>query len=69
MKSFIVLSLIIVFMAIAYFINLWLQKIIKPRQSLGRLMLYFLVVLILVFILSFIMVFGIGILYPNELIK
>jgi hypothetical protein len=69
MKSFIVLSLIVVFMAIAYFLNIWLQRKIKPRQSFGRLMFYFLLVLILVFILSFIMVFVIGQLYPDELIK
>jgi len=69
MKSFIVLSLIVAFMAIAYFLNKWLQKIIKPRQSLGRLIFYFLLVLILIFILTFLMVFVIGKLYPDELIK
>jgi hypothetical protein len=69
MKSFIVLSLIVAFMILSYFLNKWLQKIIKPRQSFGRLMLYFLLVLILVFILSFLMVFVIGKLYTTELIK
>ena len=69
MKSAIVLLLIAVFMVISYFLNKWLQKIIKPRQSFGRLLFYFLSVMILVFILSFIMVFVIGKLYPAELIK
>jgi len=69
MKSFIVISLIVGFMILAYFINKWLQKIIHPRQSFGRLMFYFLSVLISVFILSFLMVFVITKLYPGELIK
>jgi len=69
MKSFIVISLVVGFMILAYFINQLLQKIIHPRQSFGRLMLYFLSVLISVFILSFLMVFVITKLYPGELIK
>ena len=69
MKSAIVLLLIIVFMFLGYFLNSWLQKIIKPKQSLGRLFFYFLAVLISVFIVSFFMVFVIGKLYPTELIK
>jgi len=69
MKSAIVLLLIIGFMILGYVMNNWLQKIIKPRQSFQRLLFYFLVVMILVFILSFLMVFIIGKLYPAELIK
>jgi len=69
MKSAIVLLLIIVFMFLGYFLNSWLQKIIKPRQSFGRLLFYFLAVLIAVFVVSFFMVFVIGKLYPVELIK
>ena len=69
MKSATVLLLIIGFMILGYFLNSWLQKIIKPKQSLGRLVFYFLAVLITVFVLSFLMVFVIGKLYPAELIK
>jgi len=69
MKSSIVLLLIIVFMFLGYFLNSWLQRIIKPKQSLGKLILYFLAVFIAVFILSFFMVFVIAKLYPAELIK
>jgi len=69
MKSIIVISLILAFMVLSYFLNQWLQKIIKPKQSLGRLLFYFLAVLISVFVLSFFMVFVIGKLYPAELIK
>ena len=69
MKSAIVLLLIIGFMILGYLLNSWLQKIIKPKQSLGRLVFYFLAVLITVFVVSFFMVYIIGKLYPAELIK
>ncbi|HEX3166497.1 MAG TPA: hypothetical protein VHQ93_09530 [Chitinophagaceae bacterium] len=69
MRSATVLLLIIGFMILGYVLNSWLQKIIKPKQSLGRLVFYFLAVLIAVFVLSFLMVFVIGQLYPAELIK
>ena len=69
MKSAIVLLLIIAFMFLGFFLNSLLQKLIKPRQSLGRLLFYFMVVLASVFILSFFMVLIIGKLYPAELIK
>ncbi|HMK20071.1 MAG TPA: hypothetical protein VK492_17845 [Chitinophagaceae bacterium] len=69
MKSAIVLLLIVAFMVLSYFLNQWLQKIIRPKQSLGRLLFYFLAVLISVFAISFFMVFVIGKLYPTELIK
>jgi len=60
MKSAIVLLLVIAFMTFGFFLNSWLQKIIKPKQSPGRLIFYFLAVLITVFVLSFLMVFVIG---------
>jgi len=69
MKSATVFLLIIGFMFLGYFLNSWLKRIIKPKQSLGRLLFYFLAVLISVFIVSFFMVFVIGKLYPAELIK
>ena len=69
MKSVIVLSIIVVFIIIAFLLNKWLQKIIKPREGFVRLLFYFFTVMILIFILSFIMVFVIIKLYPDELIK
>jgi len=68
MRTGIVLSLIVGFMIAAYFMNKWLQKIIKPRQSLGQLALYMFAVLLMVFLLSFLMVLMITWLYPDELI-
>jgi fructose-specific phosphotransferase system IIC component len=69
MRSFIVISLIIGFMTIGYFFNKWFQKRIMPNESLVRLVLYFLIVLISVFVVSLLMVLVIGKLYPNELMK
>ncbi|HEU4859338.1 MAG TPA: hypothetical protein VFT15_05850 [Chitinophagaceae bacterium] len=69
MKSIIVLSIIVVFILIAFLLNKWLQKIVKPRKGFGRLLFYFFSVMVLVFILSFFMVFIIIKLYPAELIK
>jgi hypothetical protein len=48
---FILLSLIPVF-----FINKWLQNLVLPRKSAGRLLLYILVVLELVAIYTFLLV-------------
>jgi len=69
MKSFTILSLIVAFLVIAFFLNKWFQILIKPRQSFGRLLFYFLSVLFSIFVLSFLMVFVIAKLYPDELIK
>jgi hypothetical protein len=68
MKTAIVLLLIILFMGASYFLNRWLRIAIKPRQSLGKLLLYMLSVLAMVFLLSFLMVLIIAWLYPDELI-
>jgi hypothetical protein len=69
MRSIIVLSLIVVFILIAFLLNKWLQNVIKPRKSLGRLFFYFLLVLAIVFLVTFSMILIIGKLYPAELIK
>lgn len=69
MKSVVVMSLVIVFMLIGYLFNKWLQQVIGPRRSFARLFSYFLLVLTLVFVLSFLMVLVIGKLYPGELMK
>ena len=69
MRSIIVLSIIVVFIIITFLLNKWLEKIIKPGEGFGRLLLYFFTVMMLVFILSFLMVFVIIKLYPDELIK
>jgi len=65
----VVLIIIIVFLIAAYFFNVYFQKLINPRKSFVRLMLYFLVTVAMVFGLTFLMVFIIGRLYPQEIMK
>jgi hypothetical protein len=56
-------------MIAGYFINVLLQKIIKPKGSLARMFAYFFFVLVSVFVLSFLMVLVILKIYPGELMK
>ncbi|MGZ3938343.1 MAG: hypothetical protein ACXVLT_06590 [Flavisolibacter sp.] len=56
---FILLSLIPVF-----YINRWFQNLIIPRKSMARLFLYFLVILELVFIYTYLLVTVIVNLFP-----
>jgi uncharacterized membrane protein len=69
MKSIFVLGLVVVFMFLGFFMYRWLQNVIQPKRSFSRLIFYFVAVLVSVFILSFIMVFVISKIYPDELMK
>jgi len=64
-----VLIIIIVFLIAVYVLNVYFQKKINPRKSFTRLLLYFLVTVAMIFGLTFLMVFIIGKLYPQEIIK
>lgn len=69
MRKFVVLVIIVGFLIVAYFLNIYSQKLIDPRKSFARLMLYFLVTVAMIFGLTFLMVFIIGKLYPQEIMK
>jgi len=69
MQKIFVFLIILVFLFLAYFLNIRLQKIIAPRKSFGRLMLYFLLTVGLILALTILMVFIIGKLYPHEIMK
>lgn len=69
MKSFIVLSVIVLFMIIGWLFNNQLKKRVKPHTSFTRLVFYFATVLLFIFLLSFLMVLAITKLYPGELMK
>jgi hypothetical protein len=49
----------------AYYINTWLQKVIKPRRSFGHFMLYLLASLALVFVYTFLVVTIISWVFPR----
>lgn len=49
----------------AWYINRWLQKVIKPREAFWRLMVYLLLAFLLVFAYSFTVVLIISRLFPR----
>ncbi|HEY2722273.1 MAG TPA: hypothetical protein VGI82_11140 [Chitinophagaceae bacterium] len=64
-KAFFILLIIIVSLLPAYSINKVLQRILRPRESLGRLFLYFLSAMALVFIYTTLLVLLIKWIFPN----
>lgn len=50
LRSILVLLVIIVSLIPVYLVNRYLQKIIRPRQSMGRLLLYVLCAFLIIFI-------------------
>lgn len=49
----------------AWYINAWLQKVIKPRQSFGQFLLYMVASLVLVFAYTFLVVTIISWVFPR----
>ena len=64
-----VLLIIIGFLAAAFFLNIYFQKLINPRKSPGRLLLYFLATIVMILGLTTLMIFIIGRLFPQEIMK
>jgi glycerol uptake facilitator-like aquaporin len=69
MRQITVIIIIIVFLLLAYFLNGYIQKLLNPRKSFGRLMLYFLATIVMIAGLSYLMVFIIAQLFPQEILK
>jgi len=63
-RSLIILFILLFSLALAFYINIILQKNIRPRQSMGRLVAYILSALCFVFIYTFFMVMLILHLFP-----
>lgn len=59
MEKILVLLFILVSLVPVFYINKWLQNLVLPRKSLGRLVLYFVVVLELIFIYTYLLVIAI----------
>ena len=64
-KAIIILLIIFLSLIPAYSINKYLLKILRPRESLGRLLLYLLSSMLLVFIYTFLLVLVIKWIFPN----
>ena len=64
-KAIVILLIILVSLLPAYLLNKYLQKILNPRKSLGRLILYLLSGLLLVFVYTLLLVFLIKWIFPD----
>ena len=64
-KAVIILLIIIVSLIPVYSINKYLQKILQPRKSLARLLLYLLSGMLLVFLYTLLLVLVIKGIFPK----
>jgi len=64
-KAIVILFIILVSLIPAYSINKYLQKIVRPRESLSKLLFYLFSTMLLVFIYTFLLVFIIKWLFPG----
>lgn len=62
----IILLFILIFLIPVFYINKWLLNLILPRKSFARLVLYFLVVLELIFIYTYLLILLIANLFPLQ---
>jgi hypothetical protein len=69
LKSFIIIGLIVLFLVAGFIGSRYFQKMIRPRESGTKFLIYLLSCFVLIFALSFIMIFIIIRLFPGELIK
>jgi hypothetical protein len=60
LRALLILLIIIVAILPVYMINKYLQKSIRPRESMARLFMYLLSALVLIFIFTFLIVLVIG---------
>jgi len=64
MQKFLIFFLILASIVPIFYINKWLQRMIIPRKSFVRLLLYLLVMLELLFIYTFLFVTLVSKLFP-----
>ena len=64
LKAVIVLLIIITAAIQIYTVNKYLQKVIRPRESFGRLLLFILAAMTLIFAATYVLVLTIRFLFP-----
>jgi hypothetical protein len=64
MQKILILLFILVSLIPIFYINKWFQNLIIPRKSPSRLVLYFLVILELIFIYTYLLIMMITNLFP-----
>jgi len=65
LKALVILFIILASLIPVYLVNRYLQKAIRPKESLGRLFLYLLSGFLVVFIYTFLVVLTIKKLFPG----
>ena len=65
LKAILILLIILVSLVPAWSFNKYLQKIIKPRTSLGRLFFYLISTMLLVFLYTMLLVLFIKWIFPG----
>jgi len=63
-QALLILLIIIVSLFPVYLLNKYIQKNLRPRESLGRLILYLVIGFLTVFIYTFLLVYGVKKLFP-----
>jgi len=64
MERLLILLCILISLLPVFYLNTWLQNLILPRKSFGRLILYFLVMVELIFIYTYLLVLFIAKMFP-----
>ena len=64
-ERILILVFILLSLVPAYYINVWLQRVIQPRRSFGHFMLYLVVSLALVFAYTYLVVTIISWVFPR----
>ena len=65
LRAVVIILIIIASLIPVYSFNKYLQKVIRPKESLGRLMGYLLTGLVTIFVYTFLVVFIIRKLFPT----
>jgi hypothetical protein len=63
-RTLIILLLLIGAIVPVYFLSKWTQRVLKPRQSLGRLLAWMGLMAVAVFLLTFLLVRLVTLLFP-----
>ncbi|MER3498912.1 MAG: hypothetical protein C4308_09915 [Chitinophagaceae bacterium] len=64
-RAVVILLIILISLIPAYSFHQFLQKVVKPRNSIGRLFLYMFLAFLFVFIYTFLLVLFIKWLFPS----
>ena len=65
LRALVIVVLIVISLLPVYLFNKYLQKVIRPRESIGKLFLYILAAFALVFVYTFLVVLIIKGLFPG----